>query len=212
MRSELLLGALSILLLTGVGITDAAPVVITNPSFESPVTATYQSGAPTGWSGTGSMGVVKGLYALPFIAADDGDQYAYFNNGGGIWQNLTPVQAGTYTLTFSAADYGVYGGLVDATAEVIIYYGGTSLNVLASMTDAALPSDSWKPLTLVADVPAGHAAIGQNIGVYFHNPGGPDPSQLWIDNVSLDFVPAIPAPGALSLVLLGLGALRLRRR
>lgn len=210
MRSKLLFAALSLLLLAGVGTTNAVPVTITNPSFESPVAVTWIPGAPTGWSGNGNMGVVKESFAVPYIAADDGDQYAYFNNGGAIWQNLTPVQPGTYTLTFSAADHG---GLPDASVEAIIYYGGTSANVLATMTDAALPSDSWKTETLVVDVLVGDPAIGQNIGIYFHfyNPNATSP-QLWIDNVSLDYVPVVPAPGALALAVLGIAALRLRRR
>ncbi|MBN1508349.1 MAG: hypothetical protein JW955_15985 [Sedimentisphaerales bacterium] len=213
MRSELLLGALSVLLLAGVGITDAAPIAVTNPSFESPVTSTYDSGVPTGWQDGGhqGVGVVHEFYTSRYIAADDGDQYAYLNSPGGLWQNLThPIQPGTYTLTVSAADYGTYGSLVDAAATVVLYYGGSQAKVLASLTDTDVPSDSWETLTLVANVPVGHAAIGQNLGVYLCNLGAPSPvSQLWFDSVQVTYV---PAPGALSLVILGIGALRLRRR
>jgi hypothetical protein len=210
MRNNII--CLSIVLLIA-GSTSASPILITNNSFESPSVTTYNAGVPTGWDDNGAgVGVINDTYyGSNSIPAQDGSQYAYLNNDGKLWQELTDtVQKGTYTLTIYAAEYGP---LADASIYLALYYGGVKTDVLASASDSTIPYDSWKMITTSVTISAGDPRIGESLGVYIANSLAPGTAtaQMWVDNVQLDYA-IIPAPGALSLLVIGLGTMWMRRK
>jgi RHS repeat-associated protein len=80
-------------------------VQVTNGGFETPSVQNYQI-APTGssWSYSGSSGIAAngGTMTSGNPPAPEGNQVAFIQNDGSLWQTST-VAAGTYTLSFKAA-------------------------------------------------------------------------------------------------------------
>jgi hypothetical protein len=80
-------------------------VQVTNGGFETPSVQNYQI-APTGssWSYSGSSGIAAngGTMTSGNPPAPEGNQVAFIQNDGSLWQTAT-VAAGTYTLSFKAA-------------------------------------------------------------------------------------------------------------
>jgi len=80
-------------------------VQVTNGGFETPSVHDYQV-APTGsnWSYSGSSGIAAngGTMTSGNPPAPEGNQVAFIQNDGSLWQTST-VAAGTYTLSFKAA-------------------------------------------------------------------------------------------------------------
>jgi hypothetical protein len=210
MRKNIICLSIVLLVVSSAG---ASPTFITNHSFESPVVTTYSAGVPTGWDDNGlGVGVISDTYyGSDSVPAQDGSQYAYLNNDGKLWQELTDtVQKGTYTLTIYVSEYGP---LADASVYMALYYGGVKTDVLASVTDTDIPYDSWNMITTSVTISQGDPRIGESLGIYLTNSLAPGTSvaQMWIDNVQLDHA-IIPAPGALSLLVIGLGTMWIRRK
>jgi hypothetical protein len=82
------------------------PAALANPSFESPaLSGGYQyapSGSGVGWTFSGGSGIQSNGSVWGATAAPDGSQTAFIQGTGVISQTLT-VTAGSYTLSFAAA-------------------------------------------------------------------------------------------------------------
>lgn len=100
-------------LLDAVTLNDAA---VSNGSFESPTVSDYEE-APTdtSWSFVGHAGIAAngGTYTSSNPDAPDGTQVAYVKSNG-LLRQTTSIPAGTYTLSFAAAQ----GGANDTNQQV----------------------------------------------------------------------------------------------
>jgi hypothetical protein len=102
MKQLVLLGLLG---LSSAAFSHAAAITVLNFSFKEPNTQTFQSGVPTGWTGSGSgnpalSGVVRVTPPTAFNSVPDGNQVAAISSGYSFSQTVIPtVVAGTtYTL------------------------------------------------------------------------------------------------------------------
>lgn len=79
--------------------------LVPNGGFESPVVSDYQyQPTSTAWTYGGSTGVAANGGAFTSSSADapDGNQVAFIEGNGSLWQTLA-IPAGTYTFSFQAA-------------------------------------------------------------------------------------------------------------
>ncbi len=232
------LAALSVSILTA----GAQAITVPNFSFESPVlsAAPYYQGQPadngstTGaWLGYGTFSaVVKAggpnaynVSPAGIVGTQFGDQSAKL--GTGVFQDLTSYSggnpdllwsAGVYTLTvgfFSRADSPVQAtDTLDMKLFSRVSRSGPAvalgdLQVLGGQVNTTGLTD----FTLNVTVNPGDASVGRPIGIWFDSTtaGGGSLGDWGYDNVRLSVAP-VPEPGAVSLVMLGLGAMMGFRR
>lgn len=198
--------------------SEAASVAITNPSFESPVTATFD-GTVTGWE----QGPNTGVFVAPGFgqgaAPVDGNQIAFFNaSNATLRQTLAEAYAVNTDYTLSVwvsprvpdslnydLDLVFYGGN-DQSNEIsrtTIDFSGASTDVFAQVSATATAAQ----INTVG-------AVGQSIRIAFENAHGGAPV-AGVD-LDLDMVEVmstqIPEPGMLGLFGVALSSLAIRRR
>lgn len=182
------------------------------------------------WTGTNVSGIldasivdISGPGALP-SPLPDGNKAVFDNQGegGGISQTLVhTILANTrYTLQVDAAYW-----LNNPNAEfpeIRLLSGNTDLELGSAPVTAS--ADEWRTQTLVVDIGAAHAALGDPLKILLHTGCPPicntnTVQQIWWDNVHLDASPlnstpppGIPEPSTIALLSLGIVGLALRRK
>jgi hypothetical protein len=202
-----------------VGVAQAAPLSITNHSFEANQitgdgnTGTFsddlQGGAPSGWSDTigGWLTRESGSFFNDKVAptpdsGDDASEQMVFSNGGSyLNQVLAAALAAntTYTLVVDIGDRTdtPFGG-----AEVRLGTGAGIGNNLLTATSSSTPAPAdgnWATWTLEFVTGPAAAGLGQPLRIELHSNG----TQALFDNVRLDAV-TVPEPGTLVLFALGI--------
>lgn len=199
----------------------ATPILITNPSFETPDcdiagncnNPSFSTGSFDGWTvSSGSGGVFDpGLFAATSAAgyaAPDGDQVGW-SNSGTLSQVLTETLRAntTYMLTI---DVGRRPDTAFPGYEVSLFAGGVLL-ALFDESDFAPASNSFVTGSLTFTALASDPNLGQALEIRLHSQG----VQTNWDDVRLDAVTdAVPEPGVVGLMALGLLSFagRFRRR
>ena len=203
----------------------AAEVAIVNPGFEDPVLAeddwTWLD--VPGWTQVGGEG--PGIWHVTLadfnpVVAPEGQNVLYTENAvgdaGGVAQVLTETFAANmyYTLTAEVGNSWFY------------YYAGYSVQLLAGGAVIAEDNNTlwpdyglWGTSTVEYTYDAAAAGlVGQPLEIRLLNLGldmeqGGDVVGVEFDDVTLTATAIpIPAPGALTLALLGLSALMLKRK
>ena len=112
-------------------------VTITNPSFETPALSpghyTGYSPADTGWVMASAGLSYQSIWFSP--AAVDGQQGAYIQNGGSIYQDVY-LAAGTYSIRFKAV-----GRHQTLDNGVRVYLGST---LIAAWPDTVISQTEWR--------------------------------------------------------------------
>ena len=210
----------------------AAPLFITNASFEDPVVADggYTGNTNPGWSGStfGTQNPTSSLFtgatgnALPGTATGDNDGYlntAANTNPFAVQSDLVLVSNGglsatiadntTYTLTVAIGKRSDYPNS-NAKIEILSNLASaTATTILAADQPVGTFSDFTATFTTA---PSGDPRVGTNLRVQI-TATSPDGglSQLNFDNVRLDAA-AVPEPAAMSLLGFGGISLLARRR
>lgn len=217
-----------------IGSAYAAPVAITNHSFEADDVSGLNNQwndniVPTGWSeyddgrNDAVAGNSRGLayhgpgpsFFAPTLGQNDGSQ-SFFTAQRDILQVLgETLQANTtYTLTVAIGDRAPVAGINPAagapgTPEVNLGYGSTGgdniLLTLEANTQPVQVDGGWVEWSGTFTTGATPVGEGQVLRIELTN----GTNVGWFDNVRLDASP-VPEPG--SLALLGLGGLALLRR
>ena len=163
-----------------------APPTLGDASFEAINVVGGSAYDPTGsaWTFSNSSGVTGNGsgFTLSNPPAPQGSQVAFLQNTGSITQSVSGWAAGSYTISFDAAQRGNYGGVQDF--EVLV-----DGSVVGSFTPTTTSYRSYTtgPFT----VAAGSHTI-EFLGV--NTTGGDDTD--FLDAVSVAFVaPAVPAVG-----------------
>ena len=194
----------------------AATIPIVNPSFEDPAQSPggFTTSAPTGWTGTGTLGVWYPLAGTFFTSSPpDQNQIVYLtvdNGPASLSQTLADslLPNTTYTLSFYAGLQSDHG-TSDYTVSLLA--GST---VLASDTNGALSAGGFALRSFTFQ--SGASPIAGLLGIRVDVPV----SQVVFDDFTLDASPNSPAPEpgtlgftATSAALLGyLRARRIRAR
>lgn len=225
--------ALLPLSLAGLSLAAAHPAaaqtnLVANPSFESPIVAggTYSNNSITSWTGTNntaanqygvqSKTVISKTTHQPLYTNNsipDGNQYAYVNNMGSIYQNIagtTLVPGQTYTLS---AYLGIRSDQPNPTGDIDLEtVGGTILAGGSGLTSAP---GTFTKYTYTFTDPVNGAYNGQGLRVSLGIDGTVSNRQVDFDEVTLTDTSPAPEPAevaTLSLVALGLGGLLLQAR
>ncbi|MEX2176926.1 MAG: PEP-CTERM sorting domain-containing protein [Pirellulaceae bacterium] len=181
------------------GLAHGAIVAVVNPSFESPITATFTPGI-TGWTGTGDFGVFRPDSHFPAyngVDPPDGAQVAY-SDGGLISQILSTLLMGETIYTLKV-DIGNRLDLFFPGYSIGLYAGG---NLLASSSSPTPADGTFATSTVQYVSPVNDPNIGQALEIRLISNGG----QVNFDNVILD---ATPTPEPSTLTVIGLGAVGL---
>ena len=205
------------------GVAQAALVTISQPSFESPVTApaTFtgtQTTGPTGWavynSGATNNQRFFGVWNPSTTNSYIGGAPAGLNIGVVFLQNTTGIaEAGLqqtlgatlqlatqYTLTvevgnFSDADPGPFNFTGFPGYRVDLFAGST---LLVSDNNTLAPGEGMFATSVVSfTTGASHANAGQALGIRLVNLNGPG-TEVNFDNVRLDAT-SVPEPSAAAL-------------
>ena len=217
---------LSTLTLSGVSYATTTPIPVINDGFEVPTVPMnpgFTSDVIQGWSGTNATTYIAfGVQAQAAGTANypggipDGTQFAYVNFGNLIFQDVsTSVTADTtYTLT---ADVGRRTDDTNALGSLNLetFSGGSPTGViLATSGPVTAPVGTFAAQS--ASFVATPAEAGEDLGIVLENLN--PANQVDFDAVSLTRKTAgqtaVPEPGTLPLLGLGLGgvALAARRR
>jgi len=209
------------------GVLNAAPISITNPSFED--------GDPgptvTGWVESGGTAASDHFNVVNTVASD-GTNAASLRGlwttllTTGISQDLTDTfQVGTYELTFDALDQNT--NLADTKVFAALYTAPIANDPANKVVDGLFTvGGTWQTFSLTRVVLPGDPIIGQTIGIQFLNSRDADPmggdgsadgsagNRLAVDNVALDYVTTVPEPNTMALLGMGLlaGAWSVHRR
>lgn len=211
------------------GVSSAFGTTILHDDFESPWTVmTYVYGA----NGNGSPGQAfgdGGIAPCPDGAASDayvntfktGDQAMFINvTSPGTYQANTVYTLSAYigqrTDGYAGADWRLSMTKNDAVVVAHPQYGypmfGSAGTAVTSVTGTSTTS-GWSFVSVTKSISASDPLIGTPIGVEFcssWNPSGNQGlQQLQVDGIKLDAT-AVPEP--VTLLVLGLGGLFLRRR
>lgn len=189
----------------------AAPITVSNPSFETDGTGAY----PADWNGScGSCGTFIPIPSHFNTAIPDGTRTLYANQTVGLNQILTTTLAAdtVYTLTVFVGhrndDSATFAGS-NIQLRAGATFGGSVL--LAQGIDLVTPLEGeWLQATLPYVSPTVSPLIGQNLIIFL---GGSTlgTTQVHFDQVALDGSPT-PEPAVFFSVGLGLIAVSLLRR
>ena len=171
-------------------IPDTPPSVnisITNSSFENPDLSggSYQAGAPTGWTTTGSGGV---YHVDGYVAGETGDNVYYTYGDGSISQTLSKAYNSdeTYTFTVDIGD-ATYSGTQNYTVNL---YAGSNLIGTTSGNTGSTP-DTMNQVVVTSG--AGNSSYnGEQLRIEIVDTGGG--SEMFIDNVQGSYVNNNPLP------------------
>lgn len=196
-------------LLGGVAsVASAAPVAISNFSFEAPLD---NGTSPTSVNGVGnwtSSGGGQDIFAYGPPYATNGTTVAYSNGPeSALYQRVGSIQAGTYTFK---VDIGSAANPQTTFFEAYAQSASNSFAQLATVNTTPAVGTVAVDTTISFLVPLGSSFIGQTLQLQFVNTG----VQSTYDNVRGDFVAAaaVPEPAAIGVLALGgLAALRRRR-
>jgi hypothetical protein len=217
------------------GMSSAFGAVIYHENFDQVIVdGVYPWAVSQGVNGpNGGVGIYEGPnWGYPIGSSfPDGALYgSYFNEyaAGGCNVIINRLSLGTYqanttytlsaylAVSASAADWKLSltkGDLVtDGGFYPVLVSAGTDI-AAKSNTDTALSSTVWTLVTVTKTIGASDALIGTNIGAQlyasYNLATGGGLQQLFADGITLDAT-AIPEP--VTLVVLGIGSLFLRRR
>lgn len=182
----------------------AAPLNVSNPSFENPGLGDGGvSGSIGSWIQSGPSGVFNPVRGVHFsdVTATDGQQAA-FTNGGSIQQILPDVLTAFTDYTLSV-DVGDRLDVAPQPYVVGLYAGG---QLLAEVADGPVPDDGYVTVVVNYTAELGDPLLGGQLQIVLVNNGGP---QVLFDNVRLD---ATPTPEPAAWVVFGPWLLRRRRR
>lgn len=185
----------------------AAPITLTNASFESVVLADGASVNSTpGWTRIGTS-TLNPTAAQLVAEAYDGQNVALFTGGELLTQTVGTIEYGTYTLT---AAIGNPLGFPLGGLGLSLRRGTTFLQQTSS--SLVTPADGmYSLLTVIYTVTSSNLNgdfFGENLNILALSSGSG--TQVVLDDVRLDLEPmdgptAVPEPASLG--LLGLGAL-----
>ncbi|MBN1123833.1 MAG: PEP-CTERM sorting domain-containing protein [Sedimentisphaerales bacterium] len=179
---------------------------VENYSFELPGTEklTNWENVP-GWS-SDTVAVDSGVES-DWPGSTTGDWAGFLYNGDpSVWQ-LTPIviEAGKlYDLSLDARNNWSEPGAADLL--VSLYYDNAGVRTTVASQTFNLAGE-WEPLSLSFQADSAAESIGSQLGIELQNVTSPGGSWLGIDSVC---IATIPEP--MTVALLGLGSLFLRRR
>ena len=134
---------------------NAAPDPVGDAGFESPSVGdgNYQyDPAGTPWAYSGQAGVTaaaSGFTAAGGAAVVDGSQVAFLQNSGSLSQSVAGVAAGTYAVTFAAAQRVYPAGVTDQE-QVEVLVDGNPVGTFEPASATAYASFTTNPFTLAA--------------------------------------------------------------
>jgi len=215
-----LLAILSLIVISSVAA--AAPDLLTNGSFESPLVpvgsfTNFGSGstAITGWSVVGPQAsVVSGSFAsecCKFPAAD-GAQWLDLtgdlsNQLEGVEQSVATVAGKTYDLSFEVGNVFDPRGIYGTTSTVDVMVNGTSIGTFTNSCTTCTGALTWQSFS------TSFVASGATTLVEFLNQDPTSDNSNGLDKVVLTGAAVTaPEPAALGLLALGLAGVGLFRR
>lgn len=201
----------------------ASPVLIANPSFETPTLSEPFNFGITSWTCTATCITIMATDAGIFSSAPDGTQVAALGEAGGAGNSAmsqtlsaTLLANTLYTLTFfvgNPADNAAYNY---SGYTVILSANGVTL---ATDTNAVSPAaGQFVKDTLTFNSGASPAELGQSLTITLNDDFhvGAAAFAVDFDNVQLDATTSsgasAPEPGAWAMVAAGLGLLGIAKR
>lgn len=183
------------------GMAQAAQAdVIVNGNFEAGL---------SGWQASGVMGLASPVYFGGGSAADNGTYMAVFNQGeqpgsGKLWQSFGTVAGHTYHVVF---DYGTNNGNWQTMGASVTASDASVLGGLDASAPGGILSHFGFDFTAIDSLTT--LTFTDNPNNWTYSTDG------LLDNIAVTDLNAVPEPGSLvllSLGLAGLGALRRRQR